>query len=810
MKVRYLNAPAGSGKSFQAISTHAVRMALDGERVLVAMPTKELIGQAMADLGGYGVQAEQIVANAETAAGERSVVSRLVRTLRQPDSSGQIVLITHEGLKMLQYSGQLDWHLIIDEALQVHASFDPIIDEDVMTLANACSRTSCPWSGLTEFTLSKDPRQTIEFPEKVSERTQVHKLAWTLSAKHTNVYVPDSSIAALHSSDPGNRKFIAFSMVRPKLVEPFKSVLILSANFENSLIHNLWSIIGVKFVEDTELASCLRFREHDGSRATILYVMDRPWSSAKQGRLFTDNDELTVHDAIVRKVSEHFGNMPFLWVANAVHKNNLFPSNPNAQRLPNVSHGLNHFQDFTNVVFLPALNPSPVELAYFKKLGLTEEQVKTGRFYESAYQSVMRCSLRSQNDTRPVQIIVVDRATADHLHQLLPGSSINKLGWLNDEQSTQKKPGRPQKHSSNAEKQAAYRSRKNALSDHESFVADSNKIILDDSGYCSSRYENYINTNIENVTNVFWGSQFQSRTAKIATHLFLCDSVNDFVAQLKEMSLEKVGGKEDRYLISPAYFNPREGVETQKGKQNIEFLRGIWLDNDGGGIPPEAVSNLFPELQMAIFNSYNSTKANPRYRVFIPTTTVFGPQTHDTVINEIWSRFHRAGYEADTLDQCEDGRRFHGFDRSKKPAASLFYLPSQAADPYGNIFLEFDDGHRKPLEPKDWIRKYHRGPEILTEKVLGDQVDPSVDWAKVEATKVAWRNSPKTPGSGNGNFFKLGLKLQLAGLSWAEIEVHLRQEAIFARNPMERHRQIPSIISSLKIYTMDQKTRKAA
>ncbi|TJW41801.1 MAG: hypothetical protein E5W83_24445 [Mesorhizobium sp.] len=564
MKIRYLNAPAGSGKSYQAISTHAVRMALDGERVVVAMPTKGLIEQAMADLSDCGVPAEQIVANAETAAAERSVVSRLIRKLTQPDTSGQIVFITHEGLKMLQYSGHLDWYLIIDEALQVHTAFDPVIDEDVMTLAEACSRTSCPWNGLTEFALNKDPRKTIEFPERVSERTQVHKLAWTLNAKHMNVYVPDSSIEALHSSDPGRTKFIAFSMVRPKLVEPFKSVLILSANFKNSLNHNLWSILGVKFVEDTHLASCLRFREHDGSRATIHYVMDRPWSSAMQGRPLPDHDELTVHDAIVRKVSKHFGNMRFLWVANAVHNDNLFPSNPNAKRLPNVSHGLNRFQDFTNVVFLSALNPSPVELAYFKKLSLTEEQVKTGRFYESAYQSVMRCSLRSPNDTRPVQIIVVDRSTADHLHQLLAGSSINKLDWLNEEQFSQKISGRPKKYGSNLERQAAYRYRKKAIKTHDLFISNANKIIMYDSGFVGSRYETYITTNIENVTNMFWGSQFQSITAKIATHLFLYDSTSEFVAQLKEMSLEEVNGKEDRYLISPAYFNPKRELRHKK------------------------------------------------------------------------------------------------------------------------------------------------------------------------------------------------------------------------------------------------------
>lgn len=801
MKINYLNALAGAGKTFQAIENYAVEEARRGERILVAMPTKALIEEQIAKLANAGITVTQIVASEQPKGDEESVASRLLHKLRQPDASGQIVLITHEGLKMLRYSGTLDWHLIIDEAPQVHYAFDLMIDEEILRLINATERSPSLWKGLTEFNLRKDPAKVLDIPKDVTKRRPVHKLAWALRTDHTDVFVPDSAIEALMVSDPSGKKLAAFSLVRPKLVEPFNSTLILSANFHNTLTYHLWHLLGVKFIEERELGANLRFQEHDGSRATIHYVMDKPWSSAMQKKR-NCADGPTVHAHIVEKVSDLFGDEPFLWVANKGHGENLFEANPNAVRLPNVSHGLNGYQDHDNIVFLSALNPNPNELAYFKKLGLTEEQVKISRFYEAAYQSIMRCSLRSQGDTRPVSVIVMDRSTADYLHQLLPGSSIEKLDWVHDEHVSRMPSGRKRMYSDNADRQRAYRTRKKKSDLHKMFATRCDKLMIDNhvsAGGSSGRYDLTINTNIQNVTSWFWGEQFNSRTARFASASFLHDSVGDFIGELKRLSLTAYPIKESIPLISPACFNPDNMAEKDRATQNIEFLRGIWLDNDGGEVSPEAVPGIFRDLQMVIFNSHSSTKAKPRYRVFIPTTSVFSVETHNTIMRGIWELLHKEGFEADKESEAVDGRRFHGFDWGKRQAASLFHLPCQAADASGNLFLEYMGDGRRPLEPTEWIRKYHEEP--LAESTVGDDqrsIDLGVDWERAEAAKAKWRNSPKISGHGNSEFFQLSLKLTSAGMPYDQIERELKQEAVYALNPSKRRRQIPSIISWLK------------
>ena len=54
------------------------------------------------------------------------------------------------------------------------------------------------------------------------------------------------------------------------------------------------------------------------------------------------------------------------------------------------------------------------------------------------------------------------------------------------------------------------------------------------------------------------------------------------------------------------------------------------------------------------------------------------------------------------------------------------------------------------------------------------------------------------PGDGNGAFFQLGRDLERSGLSFAEIDATLSQEAGYGRSPTERRAQIKYIMRSLR------------
>ena len=70
------------------------------------------------------------------------------------------------------------------------------------------------------------------------------------------------------------------------------------------------------------------------------------------------------------------------------------------------------------------------------------------------------------------------------------------------------------------------------------------------------------------------------------------------------------------------------------------------------------------------------------------------------------------------------------------------------------------------------------------------------DQAQRQAAAIqTWHDTPAK--SGNEAFFQLGVDLRSAGLSMADIESTLRQEAGYGRHPTERRREIKNIMRRL-------------
>ena len=205
---------------------------------------------------------------------------------------------------------------------------------------------------------------------------------------------------------------------------------------------------------------------------------------------------------------------------------------------------------------------------------------------------------------------------------------------------------------------------------------------------------------------------------------------------------------------------------------------------------------------MAIFNSYSSTRDQPRWRVFIPTTIPLSVRAYKAVVGQIIDAVNKAGFWS--AKQLADGRKrksnlHHGFDMSKLVPSSLFYLPCQAKDPADSFFTDHHEERRAPLDPYQWImaaaNRARPEPEIvqpatasvppvpanddkaktlspmqvLSERLLAQQTAGSIkSLAQRRDTAIeAWRSA--SPGEGNVAFFKLGMTLARLGLDLGEI-----------------------------------------
>ena len=135
----------------------------------------------------------------------------------------------------------------------------------------------------------------------------------------------------------------------------------------------------------------------------------------------------------------------------------------------------------------------------------------------------------------------------------------------------------------------------------------------------------------------------------------------------------RTNSKEDNYLFSPAIFDPNRSAGTNRGKDNIAYLRNIVLDFENGELRPEELPNLFPGLRMVITNTFNHTSDKPRFRAVFPTSEIMTPEVYCLIQGCLADKLEDAGYGVDRGGKGRKGSRLSnsrpsGLDWSTEPS----------------------------------------------------------------------------------------------------------------------------------------------
>jgi hypothetical protein len=154
---------------------------------------------------------------------------------------------------------------------------------------------------------------------------------------------------------------------------------------------------------------------------------------------------------------------------------------------------------------------------------------------------------------------------------------------------------------------------------------------------------------------------------------------------LRHWHSERPSEKNNNFLISPAIFDPdhpNREPGKRRGLRNIVYLLNLWMDFENGNLRPEEVAELFPNIRLIVFNSYSHTNDKPRFRVLVPLTRPLTCDAYEALWDIIAKKIEDAGYQVWERKRRQKGqtdiRLRSGLDRSKRAAASLFYLPCQA------------------------------------------------------------------------------------------------------------------------------------
>lgn len=838
MKIYYANGLCGAGKTYQMTRFAFDRAQNWQKKFILIQPTRQLISETVNDLNRLNSEAKDsnrptVKVTAIHGDTVTEPVASIVSHLSEATDQPEILLVTQAAFLRLPYFHRADkWHLLCDEIPQVVESF--------------CLNVPETHDLITQYfdTKDLDAIYDLAVPTNKSKLRQISsnyngdevwalfaKFAAHIASEHHDVYVLQSSYFKMQEGLA--EQIHAFSILKPTVFDGFASVTIAGAVFKDSLLYRLWSSYGVVFEEHRPITKTLRYIQHqNGDKLTVRYITDLDWSKSLRDKPIKSDDGTvvkTVKEAVLETVMQHMNDEPFVWMGNLDVPDNALPG----VRLPNTPHGINCYQGFHKAVIMSALNPSPAAFRFLDTQGVEGDEVKNALYRQAVYQAAMRTSLRNPNDETPKEVIVMDRKTAEWLIDLFPGSHLDVLSCNGVSNIVKQKPGPNKKHESDADRQREFRLRKKQKLMVQLAQVHQKSVMLTAGEHSKSALR--IDLNIGDFVTQkthdlpLQGSVISSIYSK-AVHVLEGEDIETFISGLRDLHESVFEEKTDNVLFSPAVFNPELAEETSRGLANIEFVNGVWMDNDGGDLPHEFFAALFPRLRMVVYNSYSSTTEKPRYRVFIPTDMPMSVEVHKLIIAQIEKKLKHQGYYSEKQlkkmaekGSLKDTHKCHGFDTGKFTSSSLFYLPCQAKNPADSFFIDYNSKKRKPIDVCNWLSRsiVHANPEPEPETVVVQETKPTFtptgnavldelrrrlseedETARKEQAKAraieAWRNV--SAGAGNDGFFSLALSLAKAGYDRFDIQNILHQEAGYARHPEERRKEIKRVVQSVQKY----------
>lgn len=790
MVIQFLDALAGAGKT-RTLSRYAIRLAKAGELVLFVQPSRQLIDATVRD--EFGADQRGFSIRGIHGGNCTDVVQTIIQNMKACRlGEGSVLFITHEAFMRLPYiENRRHWHLIFDEVPTVDATdrFNLPETHRMITTALRLEPYDAAYGKIVPDDDATVPlKQLARNPRGDDVWGLFKNLASRVLSPHWDVFALQSNYRDLLRGERDTHQLVTHSLLKPSLFFGFKQVIVASALFTESMLYKLWTAQGVALTPVAgRMLEELRYQQHsNGSAVTIRYIIDRHWSKSLRDKAFCLEGEdvsRSLGDRLPALILDTLSSERFAWMGNTDLPDDYFGI-PEAVRLPNSPHGLNGFQQLHNVVVLSALNATPAHFRFMEMRGISADELHTASYRTAVYQAAMRISIRNPVDETPKSIIVMDAGTAHWLAELLPGSRI-------EEQSSSQfvipvsPVGRPRRHASDADRVRAHRRKKRHLALLGSHCHGGAGVALSFGTTYASIYDTdpllYLNA----------------------------ETVEAFIALLREAHDRAISSKQDNFLMSPAHFIPDApdpdalGCETRRGLANIQHVNGIWLDNDGGDLSPEEFSRLLPQLRMVMWNTYSSTPKCLRWRCFIPTTAVMGVEDYDCIVRQIAMLLRHSGFRSvqEIAERPLGTVRRHGFDIGKFNAAALFYAPCQAAEPAHSFFIDYCDTHRAPLDVVEWLKNdvaalaARKDCNSITDEFRWNGGSSLQTTEKISDTNSAitrWRNTPQ--GRGHFSFYRLAHDLRRSGMPPEVARSRLTVEARHAKSPRERTSEIPDLV----------------
>ncbi len=408
--IKIVSAACGAGKSYAL--RKEIKKNQQQHNHLIVLPSLALVNQFYSDLKFDGLS---LVEKITSDTNPKKVKSTIVKYLSDCLDSSHVLIITwvaFDDLPFFKRKG--NWRIFIDELPQVDSIFSVDISKNKQFITDFVELGKTINSNIATVAIKPNCYSKLK---KANESTDdgyknFKPLYRAFLSDNRDVFVDITQWNAVINKQKAGTKsgsLTFLAMLNPK---QFSKTTLLAANIEHSLIY-LWFLRfhKVKFVESKSITDALRFTEHSeetGNRVKLYYFLeDRKYSK------YCRDSTLEVGKKVGNKMDElavsFFRESDFLYVTNNDYSSTLLDRTKQAKKIPVKSHGLNTYQDYTNIYFNLALNNTPQHTILLGCLGFTEDEIKTANTYETVYQCVMRTSLRDNQSNSTVNIIVPDK-----------------------------------------------------------------------------------------------------------------------------------------------------------------------------------------------------------------------------------------------------------------------------------------------------------------------------------------------------------------------------------------------------------------
>ena len=438
--INVVSAPCGAGKTFAICKKIAEDV--DG-KYLIVVPTLKLSEQYQKALEKENVEFINSV-NSSKNPGE-SVSARIQKKIKDFNDNGLggAVIITQAALnsqKFIPNKGR--WNLILDEIPGIDNVHQYVVPYNHKFITNFIEIDS-DFEDENPSKLKLIDKPTNELLSRANDEFD-GKIKKLVADMHNNGHesfvnkanwkkiVEDNEVTPDHLTNPSyeNEKntITIVTMLSPKIIEEFKSVTIMGANFEYSMLFKWWGeYYGIAFYHDNSILNSLRFRSHtNGDRLKIFYLMESNFSKTQRNKIteeIIDNIECPIglgdklakmaisilKDGFIYAVNNDFDNVE---LKNA------------GEKIAVISHGMNEYDDYNKAYFGAALNKKPAHNRILNDLGFDNQYIKSAHIVEVAYQFLMRSSLRKHECHDDVIFVVNDEYTARAIAELFPGCSV--------------------------------------------------------------------------------------------------------------------------------------------------------------------------------------------------------------------------------------------------------------------------------------------------------------------------------------------------------------------------------------------------